>query len=193
MLAILAKYNLGVQLSKAELDHYAEMEDTRVISKLLQPGNPLQACVGVNDVLDKLAKDTTVSKRRLAVVSSSALARIRASLGAAGQAAYFAEDDVFSAVNSMPTPISKPDPAIYRHALRQLGCADPRQCVAIEDSRSGVLSASGAGIPVIGYTAAYEADEREALTLVLKEAGCAMVMQDWAEFPTCLDLIEKSM
>jgi HAD superfamily hydrolase (TIGR01509 family) len=42
----------------------------------------------------------------------------------------------------------KPATDIYRLALEKLGLA-PEDCVAIEDSRNGLLSANGAGIPVL--------------------------------------------
>lgn len=43
---------------------------------------------------------------------------------------------------------SKPDPEIYQIACRALG-TDPAQTVAVEDSRNGIFSASGAGMKVI--------------------------------------------
>ncbi len=44
--------------------------------------------------------------------------------------------------------IGKPDPAIYRYTLDLLELK-PEECVVIEDSVNGVLSAKGAGIPCI--------------------------------------------
>lgn len=44
----------------------------------------------------------------------------------------------------------KPDPEPYRAACRRLGLA-PETVVAVEDSRSGVLSARAAGLFVVGY------------------------------------------
>jgi HAD superfamily hydrolase (TIGR01509 family) len=44
----------------------------------------------------------------------------------------------------------KPSPAIYLLSARKLG-ADPRGCVAIEDSTNGVLSARRAGMFCIGF------------------------------------------
>jgi HAD superfamily hydrolase (TIGR01509 family) len=44
----------------------------------------------------------------------------------------------------------KPSPAIYLLAARKLG-ADPRGCIAIEDSTNGVLSARRAGMFCIGF------------------------------------------
>jgi beta-phosphoglucomutase-like phosphatase (HAD superfamily) len=42
----------------------------------------------------------------------------------------------------------KPDPLIYREACRRLD-ADPRYCVAIEDSEAGIASGLAAGTKVV--------------------------------------------
>lgn len=44
--------------------------------------------------------------------------------------------------------VAKPDPWPYAHAASVLG-VDPENCVAIEDSLAGTLSAEAAGIPVV--------------------------------------------
>ncbi len=45
--------------------------------------------------------------------------------------------------------VGKPDPAIFLHAARQLGC-DPSECVVIEDSAPGIKAAKAAGMYCIG-------------------------------------------
>jgi HAD superfamily hydrolase (TIGR01509 family) len=52
----------------------------------------------------------------------------------------------------------KPDPEIYNLAKQRLGL-DARDCVVIEDSRNGLLSALGAGIRCLITTSAYTLDE----------------------------------
>jgi len=52
----------------------------------------------------------------------------------------------------------KPDPEIYQLALDRLGLP-PRDCLAFEDSRIGLLSASAAGLPVVVTPSLYTADE----------------------------------
>jgi HAD superfamily hydrolase (TIGR01509 family) len=50
---------------------------------------------------------------------------------------------------------AKPDPALFLHAARTLGCA-PSECVVVEDSLVGVQAAVAAGMHVLGYAdAAY--------------------------------------
>lgn len=55
-------------------------------------------------------------------------------------------------------PKKKPDPAIYRLAIKTLGC-DPAGCVVIEDSHIGLTAAKTAGTRCIVTKSAYTADE----------------------------------
>jgi len=78
----------------------------------------------------------------LAVASTSAEESVRAVLEhAVGEpnAAHFA---VFA---GDIVPAKKPDPAIYRLALQELGL-EPADAIVIEDSRNGLLAAVGAGL-----------------------------------------------
>ncbi|KAG7093831.1 hypothetical protein E1B28_007470 [Marasmius oreades] len=169
-----------------EMEKYVSLEEDRVIAKLKEK---LQPCEGANEQLEIIAKS---GKYKLAVVSSSAHRRVMASVEKAGQAQYFPTDKVFSAATSLPTPTSKPDPAIYLHACKTLG-VEPAHCVAVEDSKSGSLSAFRAGIPLIAYIGSYETEEkRNEMEKLLKEVGAKVVMKNWSEFQACLDIIESS-
>lgn len=68
-------------------------------------------------------------------------------------------------------PAKKPAPDIYDYALEKMGLS-AAQCLALEDSRNGLISASDAGIPTIitvnGYT--HDEDFQGAL-LVLDQFG----------------------
>jgi HAD superfamily hydrolase (TIGR01509 family) len=104
----------------------------------------------------------------VAVASTSAEESVRAVLvnavgeQVASRVPLFAGDVV---------PAKKPDPAIYRLALDRLG-ADPADTLVVEDSRNGLVSATGAGLPCLvtvnGYTR--EEDSGEAV-LVVSELG----------------------
>ncbi|KDN16442.1 hypothetical protein DV20_41285 [Amycolatopsis rifamycinica] len=59
------------------------------------------------------------------------------------------EDVRFSAEDSVPLPTSKPDPAVYEPALRDLGIA-PSPALSVEDSVTGAESAIKAGIATTG-------------------------------------------
>jgi len=171
-------------MPKDEIEHYVKEEENQVIAKLEAK---LVPCVGVTEELEKLQRS---NKYDLAVVSSSALRRVRASLKKVNQDKYFKPDHVFSAATSLPTPTSKPDPAIYLFALERLG-KKAEECVAVEDSRSGALSAIRAGIPVIAYVGSYHGlDKRAEMASKLSELGAKVVMKDWSEFEYCLQQIE---
>lgn len=184
MISLQAKYKF--EMDKEELEHYVKEEENKVIAKLEAKAMP---CIGVNEELEKIHKS---GKYGLAVVSSSALRRVQASLKKVGQDKFIPPSHIFSAASSLPKPTSKPDPAIYLHALERVG-KKPEECVAVEDSKSGALSALRAGIPVIAYVGSYHGDDKKTeMAKQLTDLGCKVVMKDWAEFQDCLAQIEAS-
>ncbi|KAI9036474.1 HAD family hydrolase [Aspergillus affinis] len=184
MVSLQAKYELD--LPQEELEGYVTKEEDKVIAKLTEKAQP---CVGATEELQKLYDS---KKYGLAVVSSSALRRVRASIKKVDQDKYFDEDKVFSAATSLEKPTSKPDPAIYLHALKKCG-KEANEVVAIEDSKSGALSAIRAGIHVIGYVGSYPGNAKQAeMAKLLKELGAKVIMKDWSEFEQCMAEIENS-
>ena len=173
------KYEMGDE----ELEKYVSSEEDKVIAKLKAA---LKPCAGVDPVLEKLEKG---GQYKMAVVSSSALRRVKASVVKVGQDKYFG-DDIFSAASSLPKPTSKPDPAIYLFAMEKLG-VKAEECVAVEDSKSGATAAFRAKIKTIGYVGSYEKEEEEKMTKVLSDAGCVVVMKDWNEFEGLMEKIQK--
>ncbi|PLB53721.1 putative HAD superfamily hydrolase [Aspergillus steynii IBT 23096] len=184
MVSLQAKYDFNLPQDK--LEGYVTKEEDKVIAKLLEKAQP---CVGATEELEKLFQS---KKYDLAVVSSSALRRVRASIKKVDQERFFDEDKVFSAATSLEKPTSKPDPAIYLHALKKCG-KEANEVVAVEDSKSGALSAIRAGIHVIGYVGSYPGDDKKIeMTKLLKELGAKVVMKDWSEFEKCMSEIEAS-
>lgn len=183
MISLQAKYKF--EMDAAELEEYVKKEEDKVIAKLEAKAQP---CVGANEVLLKLF---TSKKYGLAVVSSSALRRVRASIEKVSQDQYFEFDRVFSAATSLDKPTSKPDPAIYLHALNYVK-KTAAETVAIEDSKSGALAAIRAGIPVIAYVGSYNGEEmQEEMGKRLMDLGARVVMKDWSEFDKCLEVVEN--
>lgn len=175
------RYNFTIP--PEDLEKYVLQEEDAVIAKLKAD---LRPCPGVDAQLEQLAAS---GKYKLAVVSSSALRRVKASVDKVGQNKYFG-NDIFSAATSLPKPTSKPDPAIYLHALDVLK-VKAAESVAVEDSKSGTLSGTRAGIKVIGYVGPYTDDKKDEMEKVLRDAGAVVVMKDWAEFPAALEQIES--
>lgn len=173
----------SIEISDEDLEKYVLMEEDAVIAKLKEA---LVPCPGVDEQLQRLQASGQVL---LSVVSSSALRRVKASVEKVGQDKYFQGDVIFSAATSLNPPTSKPDPAIYLHAMKTLD-KTPEECVAIEDSKSGTLSGTRAGIKVIGYVGPYADDKKEEMEKVLADAGAVVIMRDWSEFPEALRKIE---
>jgi HAD superfamily hydrolase (TIGR01509 family) len=173
----------GSTMDEKELETFVSREEDQVIAKLKAA---LRPCVGVDEQLEKLQAS---GKYKMAVVSSSALRRVKASIEKVNQDRFFAGDDVFSAATSLPKPTSKPNPAIYIFAMEKLG-VKPIECIAIEDSKSGTGAGVAAKIRVVGYVGSYEPHEQDKMRKVLSDAGADPIMSDWSEFPSVLAQIE---
>jgi HAD superfamily hydrolase (TIGR01509 family) len=132
---------------------------TATYKELVRAGR-LPARPGIARIVD----EALAAGWSLAVASTSAEESVRAVLehvvgtDVAARFAVFAGDVV---------PAKKPDPAIYRLAVEQMGVAG-EDAIVIEDSRNGLLAAVGAGlrcvVTVSGYTA--QEDMSEALLVV---------------------------
>ncbi|KAI9711487.1 MAG: hypothetical protein M1820_002050 [Bogoriella megaspora] len=187
MTSLQKKYNFT--MDEKEFNDYVDRELGKVVEKLEAAAQP---CPGVMEQLDKLYAE---KKYGLAVVSSSALSRVQASIRKVGQDKYFDPKLVYSAASSLPKPTSKPDPAIYLHACKEIG-VQPGECVAIEDSKSGATAAKNAKIPLIGYVGPYieeGKEKQESMAKLLKEeCGAIYVMYDWKEFPEALKAVEAA-
>lgn len=162
-----------------ELEVLVKHEEVAVIAQL---ATDIKPTAGINALLERLG-DYDKS-----VVSSSAERRVRACLKGAGQTDYFPTDQVFSAANYKS---SKPDPLVYLKALEALGLT-AADCVAIEDSKTGVLAACAAGIKVIGYLGAYPEHEQAELSKTLSDAGACVIISDWSEFEAALAAVSAS-
>jgi HAD superfamily hydrolase (TIGR01509 family) len=174
-------------LTPEEEDMYVDKELGKVIEKLEALAEP---CPGVMEQLEGLHK---LKAYKLAVVSSSALSRVKASIKKTGMDHYFNPEWIYSAATSLPKPTSKPNPAIYLYAMEQIG-VKAGECVAIEDSKSGATAAKNAKIPLIGYVGPYPEDEKEHMRKVLKdECGAIVVMEHWSEFPAAMDKVNAAV
>jgi beta-phosphoglucomutase-like phosphatase (HAD superfamily) len=83
-------------------------------------------------------------------------------------------------VSAERTPVSKPDPAPFRVALREVERLSPTEtAVAVEDSIGGVLSAKGAGLRCVGVAHSFGQAE-------LLKAGADAVAQSLASLTDAL-------
>jgi HAD superfamily hydrolase (TIGR01509 family) len=103
----------------------------------------------------RIVEEAAAAGWQLAVASTSAEPAVRAVLEHAVGAdrardfAVFAGDIV---------PAKKPDPAIYRLAVKELAL-QPNQAVVIEDSSNGLRAALGTGLACVVTVSTYTADE----------------------------------
>jgi beta-phosphoglucomutase-like phosphatase (HAD superfamily) len=81
------------------------------------------------------------------VASQAKLDRTHLKLDLTGIAEMFPEHARFS---SYSVARGKPHPDVFLHAASQMG-SPPERCAVIEDSVSGVLGATSAGMTVFGY------------------------------------------
>lgn len=185
MVSLQKKFDFTIP--EEEFNQYVDRELGKVIEKLEKKARP---CDGSMEVLEKLFKS---KKYGMAVVSSSALSRVQASIRKVGQDKFFPPEHVYSAATSLEKPTSKPDPAIYLHACKEIG-VQPSECVAVEDSKSGATAAKNAKIPLIGYVGAYE-DKKEMdrmAKMLTEECGAIIVMYHWSEFNDALAKVEAA-
>jgi beta-phosphoglucomutase-like phosphatase (HAD superfamily) len=160
-----------------DLDAWVAAEKDAVTAHL---GQTLRPDAEVTAALTALSTRLT-----LAAVSSSALSRLAACFTATGLDELVPGARRYSAEDSLPTPTSKPDPAVYLHACADLGIA-PEQGLAVEDSLPGALSAVRAGCPTVGNLRFVAPAERARRAEQLREAGVLAVVSSWAELTDLL-------
>jgi HAD superfamily hydrolase (TIGR01509 family) len=167
----------GVALGGETLERWVAAERRAVVAELAAQ---LRPDPGVRQVLDALS-----GFARLAVVTSSAAARLDACLTATGLDDLFPTEVRFSAEDSLPMPTSKPDPAVYQFAGRQMDVSGPR-ALAVEDAVAGVRSAVAAGFPTIGNMHFVPRHERLERVRWLREAGAVAIVPSWAHLASVL-------
>jgi beta-phosphoglucomutase-like phosphatase (HAD superfamily) len=172
---IAAEHGLAVQ--PEELEPWVAEEKAQVSTYL---GETLEPDPQVRDPLTRISREWS-----LAAVSSSALSRLDVCFRATGLDALFPPEVRFSAEDSLPRATTKPDPAVYMHALAQLG-VEAHRALAVEDSLAGVQSAVGAGIDTVGNVVFAPREERLARRSELIEAGAGTVVDSWTQLEELL-------
>lgn len=164
-------------LTAATLDHWTAEENRIVTSHLARVLRPDPA---VLEPVRRLAR-----RYRLAAVSSSALSRLDACFRATGLDELIPAEYRFSAEDSLPRPVSKPHPDVYRLAGERLQVAGD-QALAVEDSVPGVQSAVGAGFPALGNLTFVRPPERPGRRRALADAGATRTAESWNQIEAML-------
>lgn len=147
------------QTHKIKTDAYTAMIESNEAE--LRPG----IWQVIQDAIDdgvRLAIATTTSRPNVDAL-------LQSTFGAAGVDMF----EVICCGDSVPK--KKPAPDIYLLALKQLGLAG-NECIAIEDSRNGLLSSAAAGIPTIVTPSVYTVDQSFAeAELVTRKVGFSSI------------------
>jgi HAD superfamily hydrolase (TIGR01509 family) len=123
---------------------------------------PLPALPGVLSLIDEVR----AAALPYALVTSSEPAVVDAVLGSLG-----VRFDVVVCAADVTT--AKPDPEGYQLAAAKLG-ADPRRCIALEDSPNGVAAAEAAGLRVIAVPSVVPVPERPGRVVLRTLAGVTL-------------------
>jgi HAD superfamily hydrolase (TIGR01509 family) len=120
-----------------------------------------------------------------AVASNSGPARIEAGLRRNGLWECF--DGRIHSSHTLGRP--KPAPDVYLAAIAGFG-ATPAQCLAVDDSVTGVRSAVAAGVRVYGFVGV--AHDRARVGGQLKNAGAELVFDDMEQLPGLLAALSRT-
>eukprot|EP00622_Pseudochattonella_farcimen_P004907 FR740424.1.p1 GENE.FR740424.1~~FR740424.1.p1 ORF type:complete len:215 (+),score=11.00 FR740424.1:62-646(+) len=139
---------------------------------------------------------------KIAIATSSGKMRIPASVDATGLRSFFPPEAVHAGDTDYDPPLFVADPSSY-HRAADWCKVDPRRCIAVEDSATGIGSAVDADIAlVVGYVGgshidALEKDERARSLMAGKWSnsgrGAAVVLEQMEDLPRVVKaFIEES-
>lgn len=128
------------QLSDDEIANLHKAKTAHYVDIVASGGVPLRPGVL------RLLQEARASGIRLAIATTTTPANVEALLKNTLGSEAMSWFEVIAAGDSVPA--KKPAPDIYFSALSDLGL-DACQCLAIEDSDNGVISAREAGVPVL--------------------------------------------
>ena len=135
------RHFLGDQLSKAEVDALAEAKEL-VYREIVSNDPSLQRLApGAPEMLDMLAEKGVP----FAIATGSIKSNVDFYMDVLKIDRWFDYDHVFYAEEKLP---GKPDPAVYREAMKKLRF-DIGHTTVVEDAMAGIQSATGAGIKSI--------------------------------------------
>lgn len=164
-----SKKNVEAYLKTQGLPIPSDWPDAFYAQALIELERDCKAIDGISDVLQALVQSNTL----FCAASNGLRDKIEFTLSHTGLRPFF-EDRIYSAYE---VGQSKPAPDVFLHAASELG-VEPRNCVVIEDSSSGVKAAQAAGMACFAY--------RMSKTENLFDAE---VFSDMRDLPTLLKLV----
>jgi HAD superfamily hydrolase (TIGR01509 family) len=112
------------------------------------------------------------------VASNGSPKKIEHSLKLTNLDKVFNKESIFSAHT---VKRAKPHPDLFLHAAEQMG-VDPRDCIVVEDSVSGIKAGRMAGMVVLGFVGGSHAKDPNYRKL-LEEAGADIIFDDMNMLP----------
>ena len=125
---------------------------TDIYTQLVQDG-----AAELRPGIRELIAETTRLGIRRAIATTTSLPNVEALLGAAYGREGMGLFETICAGDSVPN--KKPAPDIYLATLEEMKLR-PDECIAIEDSRNGLVAATAAGIPTVVTPGIYTNDQR---------------------------------
>lgn len=134
-------------------DFIAEVHASKneIYAQLVEDG-----AVALRPGIVRLMQEGRAKNIRIAIATTTSRANLAALLDRHFGVGSVASFD--AAIVGEDVTRKKPDPEVYRRALKALDL-DPQDCVAIEDSRNGLLSAAACGIAVLVTPSLYTSHE----------------------------------
>jgi HAD superfamily hydrolase (TIGR01509 family) len=119
--------------------------------------------------VERLIREAHAEGLQLAIATTTSRANIEALFDATLGREWLSRFSVVAAAEQ--APVKKPDPSVFLRALKGLRLP-ATDCLAIEDTRNGVLAATAAGIPVLATPSSYsEGEDFTGALAVLSDLG----------------------
>lgn len=120
-------------------------------------------------------------KNKMCIASGSRTERLDLSVRVTHMEAFFNHSNMFS---SSLVKHGKPAPDIFLYAAEKMGF-EPKNCIVIEDSRSGIIGAKAAGMTAFGFTGASHVTPERCIEL--KQVGADLLFDDFTKLPKLIE------
>jgi beta-phosphoglucomutase-like phosphatase (HAD superfamily) len=164
----LIEANTGQPLTEDWMQRFRERRNAGLLANVTAIGGAVEAAASIHALFDG----------RIACASGADRFKVELQMDKCGLMPYF-KGRIFS---GHETPRSKPFPDVYLAAAAALG-VDPKRCVVVEDSVTGVMAGVAAGATVFGYSPPEAGHD---LPDALRKAGAALVFTAMSTLPQLL-------
>lgn len=164
----LIEANTGQPLTDDWMQRFRERRNAGLLANVTAIRGAVEAAASIHALFDG----------RIACASGADRFKVELQMDKCGLMPYF-KGHIFS---GHETPRSKPFPDVYLAAAAALG-VDPKRCVVVEDSVTGVMAGVAAGATVFGYSppeAGHDSPD------ALRKAGAVLVFTAMSDLPQLL-------